>query len=160
MAVSGIAWTEETDPAVAWLHDCRPATEEIMAKQTGRQKEIVGRVMHEFKHGELESAGGRKVRNPRQAIAIGLSEAGASNRATPAANRRNKARTERKEQAGKTAQQVKERLGASKSSRRTKKASAARTDTRAELYKEAKRRRLHGMSRASKAELEAALRRR
>ena len=71
-----------------------------MAKQTGRQKEIVGRVMHEFKHGELETAGGRKVRNPRQAIAIGLSEAGASNQETPAANRRNKARAVRKERAG------------------------------------------------------------
>jgi hypothetical protein len=31
--------------------------------------------MHEFKHGELKSASGRKVRNPKQAIAIGLSEA-------------------------------------------------------------------------------------
>jgi hypothetical protein len=32
--------------------------------------------MHEFKHHELESGNsGRKVRNPKQAIAIGLSEA-------------------------------------------------------------------------------------
>ncbi len=64
-----------------------------MAKQSGRQKEIVGRVMHEFKHGELESAG-RKVRNPRQAIAIGLSEAGSSNRKSPSENRRSRSRTE------------------------------------------------------------------
>ncbi|CAH2600654.1 conserved protein of unknown function [Rhodovastum atsumiense] len=50
-----------------------------MAKQSDAQKETVGRVMHEFKHGELESGRtGRKVRNPRQAIAIALSEAGAS----------------------------------------------------------------------------------
>ena len=34
--------------------------------------------MHEFKHGELESSSGRKVRNPKQAIAIGLREAGVS----------------------------------------------------------------------------------
>jgi hypothetical protein len=35
-----------------------------------------GKTMHEFKHHELESGGGgRKVKNPKQAIAIGLSEA-------------------------------------------------------------------------------------
>jgi hypothetical protein len=34
--------------------------------------------MHEFKHGELETSRGRKVKNPKQAIAIGLREAGAS----------------------------------------------------------------------------------
>jgi hypothetical protein len=34
--------------------------------------------MHEFKHGELKISRGRKVRNPKQAIAIGLREAGAS----------------------------------------------------------------------------------
>lgn len=33
-------------------------------------------VMHEFKEGELDSGNsGQKVRNPKQAIAIGLSEA-------------------------------------------------------------------------------------
>src|SRR5689334_6649657 len=78
-----------------------------MAKQTRRQKEIVGRVMHEFKHDELETHG-RKVRNPRQAIAIGLSEAGASKRNSPAQNRRSRARTEDKERKGQTAQQRKE----------------------------------------------------
>lgn len=36
----------------------------------------MGKTMHEFKHHELESGrSGRKVRNPKQAIAIGLSEA-------------------------------------------------------------------------------------
>ncbi len=124
-----------------------------MAKQTKRQKEIVGRVMHEFKHGELETAGGRRVRNPRQAIAIGLSEAGASESETPQANRRNRARTERKERAGKTARQEKEGNG-------NKPASAGGTETRAALYKEAQRRGLRGLSRASKAELAAALHRR
>jgi len=34
--------------------------------------------MHEFKHGELETGRGKKVKNPKQAIAIGLREAGAS----------------------------------------------------------------------------------
>ena len=42
--------------------------------------------MHEFKHGELKSAG-RKVRNPKQAVAIGLSEAGASRTKSPKQNK-------------------------------------------------------------------------
>jgi len=46
--------------------------------QSKAQKETINRVMHEFKHAELETSRGRKVRNPRQAIAIGLREAGAS----------------------------------------------------------------------------------
>jgi hypothetical protein len=33
------------------------------------------KVMHEYKHGELKSGGKKKVKNPKQAIAIGLSEA-------------------------------------------------------------------------------------
>ena len=51
-----------------------------MASQTPKQKKIVGRVMHEFKQGDLPSGSGDKVRNPRQAIAIALNEAGASRR--------------------------------------------------------------------------------
>jgi hypothetical protein len=35
----------------------------------------VGKVMHEYKHGQLKSGGKRKVKNPKQAIAIALSEA-------------------------------------------------------------------------------------
>jgi hypothetical protein len=34
--------------------------------------------MHEFKHGELKSGRGGKVKSRRQAIAIALKEAGAS----------------------------------------------------------------------------------
>jgi hypothetical protein len=49
-----------------------------MAKQSRAQKETVGRVMHEFKHGELKRGRSGKVRNPKQAIAIALREAGAS----------------------------------------------------------------------------------
>lgn len=61
-----------------------------MAKETQAQKDTIGRVLHEFKHGELEGGGGQKVKSRRQAIAIGLSEAGASNRQSP--NRTNAAR--------------------------------------------------------------------
>lgn len=35
----------------------------------------VEKVMHEFKHGVLKSSAGPKVTNPKQAIAIALSEA-------------------------------------------------------------------------------------
>lgn len=38
----------------------------------------VGKVMREFKEGKLKSSSGQKVTNPKQAIAIGLSEAGLS----------------------------------------------------------------------------------
>ena len=71
-----------------------------MAKQTKAQQATVERVMHEFKHGELKGADGERIRNPKQAIAIGLSEAGAPDRAQPATNTRTAARTRREERRG------------------------------------------------------------
>ncbi len=44
-------------------------------KTSSKGKAKVGKVMHEYKHGQLKSGSGRKVKNPKQAIAIGLSEA-------------------------------------------------------------------------------------
>ena len=49
------------------------AKKKSAAKAKGRAK--VGKVMHEFKRGKLKSGGRAKVKNPKQAIAIGLSEA-------------------------------------------------------------------------------------
>ena len=49
-----------------------------MAKSSPKQRKTAGRVMHEFKHGELKSGKsgkGGKVKSRKQAIAIGLSEA-------------------------------------------------------------------------------------
>jgi len=44
-------------------------------KMTKAQKKV-GKVMHEFKTGKLHSGpGGKVVKNPKQAIAIALSEA-------------------------------------------------------------------------------------
>jgi len=43
----------------------------------------VGAVMHEFKTGKLKSSSGQKVTNPKQAIAIGLSQARAEGDAVP-----------------------------------------------------------------------------
>ena len=40
----------------------------------------VSKVMHEFKLGKLRSGSGKKVKNKKQAIAIGLSEAGLTKR--------------------------------------------------------------------------------
>jgi len=49
-------------------------------KMTKSEKKI-GKVMHEYKSGKLHSGkGGKVVKNPKQAIAIALSEAGKSMR--------------------------------------------------------------------------------
>ena len=54
--------------------------EEIEAKKGGAIKgpKKVEKVMREFRSGKLKSSSGQKVTNPKQAIAIGLSEAGMS----------------------------------------------------------------------------------
>jgi hypothetical protein len=73
--------------------------------QTPSQRKTVKRVMHEYKHGELKTArGSRKVKNPKQAIAIALSEAGASKYDTPKERAHNLRRTKAKEKRGETAQ--------------------------------------------------------
>lgn len=43
-----------------------------------KNPEKVSKVMREFKSGDLKSSSGKKVTNPKQAIAIALSEAGKS----------------------------------------------------------------------------------
>jgi hypothetical protein len=50
----------------------------------------VGKVMSEFKSGKLKSSSGQKVTNPKQAIAIGLSEAGLSKKAKGGAMKESK----------------------------------------------------------------------
>lgn len=150
---------------------------------SSRQKRITGRVMHEFKHGELKSGpGGRggKVKSRRQAIAIALEESGTSKYESDRRNRRNLRRTEGKEARGRTAQQEREgksHVGAyrkrestqamagrnaRKPTARGQKAATARArrrdgHTRQELYAKAKRRRIEGRSKMSKRQLENAL---
>ena len=132
-----------------------------MAKQTGEQKKTVSRVMHEFKHGELESSRGGKVKNRRQAVAIALSEAGGSNQQSGGENRRQYARTKSKERRGQTAQQQKEgRRVMDRGSPPNRSASRSRGEgTRAQLYQEAQQRNIPGRSHMSKAQLQRALRR-
>lgn len=114
-----------------------------MAQQSREQKETVGRVMHEFKHGDLETGQGRKVKNAKQAIAIALREAGASRNESKQKNREALKRTKQRERSGD--------------------ASAGRGsddgETRAELYAEAKRRNIPGRSKMSKDDLKQALHR-
>jgi hypothetical protein len=51
-------------------------TRKAMAKKYSEAaQKKVGKVMHEFKQGELKSSSGQKVTNRKQAVAIGLSEA-------------------------------------------------------------------------------------
>ena len=109
--------------------------------------------MHEFKHGELRSGGsGKKVKNPRQAIAIALSEAGASNQQSPKKNEQNFRRTKTKEARGETAQAEAEGRGGSRSRAR------GGGESRADLYRKARERDIPGRSKMSKSELERAVR--
>ena len=112
-----------------------------MATQSKQRKETIERVMHEFKHGELKTSAGRKVKNPKQAIAIGLREAGASKYESEEKNRQNLKRTKRRERRAATA---KDRREGGK--------------TKSELYAEARRLDLRGRSRMDKSQLEHALR--
>lgn len=154
-----------------------------MASSSPRQRRVAGRVMHEFKHGELKSGrGGRggKVKNRRQAIAIALQEAGSSKYQSKRRNRRNLRRTEGKEAAGLTGQQESEgksHVGARrkrestrtmggrnarKPTARGKRAARARAHksdghTRQELYARAKRRHIEGRSKMTRRQLENAL---
>ena len=152
-----------------------------MAKTTPRQRRTEGRVMHEFKHGELKSGqGGRggKVKSRKQAIAIALNEAGASKYESRHKNRSNRSKTERKEAKGKTAQQEREgkgHIGAegrrestraeggknakslTASGKRAARSRARGGATRAELYEKAKKRNVPNRSKMSKAQLQNAL---
>jgi hypothetical protein len=152
-----------------------------MAKATPRQRRTEGRVLHEFKHGELKRGrGGKggKVRSRKQAVAIALNEAGASKYNSPRGNRSRRAKTERKEASGRTAQQEREgksRIGArgkrestraegGKNAERTtargRKAARSRVrggQTKAQLLKRARRRDIPNRSKMTKTQLQNAL---
>jgi hypothetical protein len=108
--------------------------------QSKAQKDTIERVMHEFKHGELQTSRGRKVKNPKQAIAIGLHEAGASKYESKEKNRENLKRTKRRERRGATEKDANET-----------------ESTKSELYAEARRRNIPGRSKMDKNELKRAL---
>jgi hypothetical protein len=152
-----------------------------MAKASPRQRKTTGRVMHEFKHGELKSGpGGKggKVKSRRQAIAIALSEAGASKYDSKRENKKRLVKTKRQEARGETAQQEREgkshvgargrressrAMGGRNATRRTsvgKKAARSRArggPTKAQLYKRAKANHISGRSKITKQQLKNAL---
>jgi hypothetical protein len=113
-----------------------------MPQQSEGQRKTTSRVMHEFKHGELESGAGGKVKSRKQAIAIALHESGSSNQESPAKNKRSLRRTKAKEARGETAMQEKEGKNAK---------------TREELEQQARKKKIPGRSKMSKAQLERAL---
>jgi hypothetical protein len=83
----------------------------MAAKTSPSQRKTMGRVMHEYAHGELKSGrSGKagKVKSRRQAIAIALKEAGASKYESANENKRNLARSKHKEAEGRTYQQERE----------------------------------------------------
>jgi hypothetical protein len=96
-------------------------------RQTPAQQKKVAQAMHEFKEGELESSTSQKVENPKQAIAIDLSEA--------------------------MALYKKPQSGPSKSANQN----SGAVPTQRELYEAARKRGLPGRSRMTKAQLARAL---
>ncbi len=153
-----------------------------MPTTSPRQRKTTGRVMHEFKHGELKSGpGGKagKVKSRKQAIAIALKESGASKHESERENKKNLAKTKRKEAHGETYQQEREgkshvgarsrresssAMGGKNATHRTsrgRKAARSRAHdggaTKAQLYKRAKAQHIEGRSRMSKRQLENAL---
>jgi Family of unknown function (DUF6496) len=124
--------------------DLKQRGQSMATQQSKAQKETVGRVMYEFKHGELKTSHGRKVKNPKQAVAIGMHEAGASKYESKEKNRRNLQRTKAREQRGATGND-------------RNKQGSGREPTRSQLYEEAKRRNIAGRSKMNKDELERAL---
>jgi hypothetical protein len=128
------------EPAAGWRvlscderarPDLRPAPQQdvrTMAKQTPAQKKTIEKTMRAFKDGELESSAGGAVKNPKQAIAIALSEAGASRKDAAHGG------------------------GAGQTTRRR-----AEGPTQRELYEQARRKGLPGRSRMTKAQLARAL---
>jgi hypothetical protein len=152
-----------------------------MAQTTPRQRKIMGRVMHEYEHGELKSGpGGKagKVRSRKQAVAIALHEAGASKYESEHENERSLRKTERKEARGETYQQEAEgkrhvgargrressrAMGGSNATHLTKRgehaarARARKGPTYDELYARAQRAHIEGRSKMSKQQLVNAL---
>ena len=146
-----------------------------MARQSKAQQKTVARHMHKYKKGALTSGSGRKVKNPQQALAIGLSEAGVSRKQgkrtgasaqADAPKRRgrppsaqNKARPATRAAAPKKAAAA--RGSAGKETGKSQATSPRRAPrngdysgwTRIELYQQASKKDIPGRSRMSKAEL-------
>jgi hypothetical protein len=147
-------------PGLALGLNCEEFT--MAQKQSKEQKETVGRVMHEYKHGELKIRGsGPQVKSRKQAIAIALHEAGSTNQESPQKNEEVLKRTKRKERRGQTAQAETEGKAAQDATMRSatarKATSTASQTSKSVLYAEARKRDIPGRSKMSRGELERAL---
>jgi hypothetical protein len=157
--------------------------ERPMPKTTPRQRKTMGRVMHEYTHGELRSGPegkGGKVKSRRQAVAIALKEAGASKYESKRENESNFEQAKEKEAHGDTYQQEREgrshigargrresspAVGGANATHRTargKRAANSRARngneaTKGELYHRAQARHIPGRSKMTKRQLENAL---
>jgi hypothetical protein len=81
--------------------------EQPMARYGKKAQEKVEAAMHEFKEGRLKSGGsGRKVKNPKQAIAIGLSEARQAGAKVPPERPAARGKVEKKRSAKKPAKKA------------------------------------------------------
>lgn len=58
--------------------------EENMAKYSKAAQDKIGETMHEYKEGELKDSHGNKVKDRKQAVAIGISEARQDGKKVPA----------------------------------------------------------------------------
>jgi len=126
-----------------------------MAKTTPRQRKTTGRVMHEYKHGELKRGrGGKggKVKSRKQAIAIALHEAGASKYQTKSEKSSSRAKSKRKEATGRTGQQEREgksRVGA-RGKRESSRAMGGKNATKTTRHKASSSRRAQSSSARSR----------
>ena len=135
-----------------------------MATESKEQRGTVERVLHEFKQGELRTGRGKgpKVKDRKQAIAIALQESGSTNRQSPSRNKKSLSRTKGKERRGETAEAETEGKRAQertveKGETRASSGAHRKTESKAALYAEAKRRGIRGRSSMNKAELQRAL---
>ena len=69
----------------------KATTKSARRKTSPKAQRKIAKVMHEFKEGELVSGGsGKTVKNPKQAIAIALSEAREAGAGVPPPPRKNR----------------------------------------------------------------------
>jgi hypothetical protein len=137
----------------------------MASHESKEQRGTVERVMHEYKEGELRTGRGKgpKVKSRKQAVAIALHEAGATNQESPKKNKQNLARTKSKERKGQTAEAEKEGKHAQNrtvhkgESRARSNGSSRGGETKEQLYAKAKARHIEGRSKMSKAQLQRAL---
>jgi len=120
-----------------------------MAKQSKQQKDAMGRVMHEFKHGELKMRG-----DARSRIRARRSRSACMKPAHRATRPRRKMRATC---AAPSARSGAARPRAETEGRRNDPASRGGRDARTALYAEAKRRNIPGRSKMSRQQLVRAL---